>query len=285
MAKKSKKNTPPTPARAKEVPTDFGTIGDLLGRPAKPVARAATVVAPPPKPTPTEPRAPVIRELTEQDLMREAFDAAKRDDVYRGKYEGIGFDPGNVIILRAEPERGSTTAVAAPARLADRAEVTPEDLMFFDAMAEVSQVAAPNPYADRLAAHDWTGAKWADRIELTSLSAAELHEPSLTHEQRQLLRRSRSETMAVLNIRHLKRDEAMREVEAFVRACVRRELRFVRVVTGKGRQSVGGEPVLKPAVIRWCSEQGARWVRGWAPETDRSGNFGSVVVELRDGVV
>lgn len=285
MAKKSKKHTSPTPPRPKELPTDFGTLGDMLGKPAKPAAKAAAVVVAPPKPAPVAPRAPVIRELTEQDLMREAFEAAKRDDVYAGKYEGIGFDPGNVIILRAEPEKSSTATVASPSRLSDRAEVTPEDLMFFDAMTEVRQVVAPNPYADRLAAHDWTGAKWADRVELTSLSAAELHEPSLTHEQRQLLRRSRSETMAVLNIRHLKRDEAMREVEAFVRTCTRRELRFVRVVTGKGRQSVGGEPVLKPAVIRWCSEVGARWVRAWAPETDRSGNFGSVVVELREGVV
>lgn len=284
MAKKSKKSAP-TPPRPKSPPTQFGTLGDLLGRPATPRPTPMPEEPKRPTPVPVAPATrPVVREVTEDDLMREAFEAAKADHVYGGKYDGIGFDPGNVIIVRAE---APAAEAASPTRSLPegRAEVTPEDLMFFDAMSGVQAVAKPNRLSDRLQSHDWTGARWADRVELTNLSAAELHEPTLSHEQRQLLRRSRNETMAVLNIRHLRRDQALREVESFVRTCARRSLRYVRIITGKGRQSPGGTPVLKPAVIAWCQDAGVRWVRSFSPETDRSGDYGSVVLELREAAL
>jgi DNA-nicking Smr family endonuclease len=115
---------------------------------------------------------------------------------------------------------------------------------------------------------------------LSRLSAEELMEPTLTDEQRDTLKRSRSQRLPTLNIRHLRRTEALTQVEVFVRTARVDGHRFVRVIHGKGRQSAG-EPVLKRAVIEWSDGPGGLVVRRWAPETDRSGGFGCIVLELR----
>jgi DNA-nicking Smr family endonuclease len=51
------------------------------------------------------------------------------------------------------------------------------------------------------------------------------------------------------------------------------------VIPGKGIDSKA-EPVLKRAVIEWCRapEHG---VLGWAPELDRHGEWGAMILELR----
>jgi hypothetical protein len=135
-------------------------------------------------------------------------------------------------------------------------------------------------YAD-VRGRDWVGARWATEAELTSMTAEQLHQPDLTSDQRELLKRSRKvrDGLPTLNIRMERLSAALAEVEVFVRAQVRDGARFVRVITGKGRNSAG-DPVLKPGVIAWCEGEGAAWIRRWAPETDRSGNFGCVVLEI-----
>jgi DNA-nicking Smr family endonuclease len=50
------------------------------------------------------------------------------------------------------------------------------------------------------------------------------------------------------------------------------------VIPGKGIDSKV-EPVLKRAVIEWCREHDV--VLGWAPELDRHGEWGSMILELR----
>lgn len=211
--------------------------------------------------------------VSPEELMRRAFEAAEGSSLYDGKYHGAGFDAGDVEV--EEPERQSKEPVVVPAELD---EPTGDDLLFFETIgAGTKRIESKRVTA--LDATEWVGASWHDEVELRSLTPEELHEPTLGGGQRQLLRKSRRASMRVLNIRHLRKHEAMREVEAFVRAERVQRSEFVRIITGKGKQSVGN-PVLKPAVIDWCENEAIGLVKGWAPETDRSGNYGSVVLHL-----
>ena len=106
-----------------------------------------------------------------------------------------------------------------------------------------------------------------------------LDRPELDADQRALLVRASRRELASLNLRHLGRAEALAHFELFVRACRNRRLRHCRVIPGKG---VGSrvEPVLKRAVLEACREP-ASGVLGWAPELDRHGEWGAVILELR----
>ena len=103
----------------------------------------------------------------------------------------------------------------------------------------------------------------------------------MTGLQRNMLRQSRKTgEMPVLMLRGSTRSEAEGELVAFVRGCCAKRIAFARIITGKGRQSEG-EPVLKRMVIEWSEGHGGKHVRSWAPETDQTGQFGSVVLELK----
>lgn len=277
MARKKGKKRRGNQPQAKPKEEGFGTLaGQLQGvrkelkatrrAEAKESRRAALARAS--EPPPEKPK----RKLTEEELMAEAFGAL--DETFSGaaKYVGEGYDVSDVELVRAEPE-------AAPGRAADDADdVTADDLVFLEAMAAEVQ-----RYENKKAAlrdKDWSGVSWHSAAQIESFTAEELERLELDGAQRDLLRRSRKVRMHVVNVRRFRRSEAIGEVEAFIRDCVRRGDRFARVIHGKGRQSEG-DPVLKPAVIRWCEGAGATWVRAWAPEIDQSGRFGSLVVELR----
>lgn len=252
------------------LPDTFNSLAAQLGdrvkaaaaRPAQPAARPAPPPAPP---------TPAKQKLTPEELMRRAFEAADRGAVYDGKYDGRGFAARDVELIDPTPAPVLLEPMAA--------EIDPGALMFADAVGlGITRMTQRDRYAD-LRNHDFAPLSWANETELTTLTAEQLHQPDLSAAQRELLKRSRRVAIDVLNVRHQHLGPAMAEVEAFVRDAANRAQGFVRVITGKGRSSPTG-PVLKPAVIEWACGPGAQWVRRWAPETDRSGNFGSVVLEL-----
>lgn len=265
------------PAKASGKGPEFGTLASQLGDAARKLAeqrkveeRAAREAerarrdAPPP-----------TRKVTEAELMAEAFRAAGETSAAAAKFLGEGYDAGNVELVRPEAteEEGATgrgDGTSAP-------ELTHDDLVFLEAMsAEVERLDTGRA---ALRAREWSGLAWRTDVELASLTAEQLVHLDLTPAHRDLLRRARKAETEALNVRHYNREDALRQVEAFVIGCSARGLRFVRVIHGKGRQSVDG-PVLKPAVIAWCEGPGTRWVRAWAPEVDRTGQYGSLVLEL-----
>ena len=275
--KKKRRNSTTQPKRRGPSSADgFGTLADKLKAANVELPDVAGVPAAREAPAAEEARAPVrkpSRKVSEADLMREAFEAAGQGGLI-DKFGEAGYEVGDVEVVDKRRPAEPAQPAAAPDGLTD------EDLLFFEAVGGDVQMMQRDKLAD-LKGRDWVGARWATEHELTTLTPEELKEPRLTGEQRDRLRRSRKgPTMSVLNIRRLKRREAMAEVEAFVAGARADGDRFVRVVTGKGKQSAG-DPVLKPAVINWCHGPGSSWVAGWAPETDRSGQFGSLVLELR----
>ncbi len=106
--------------------------------------------------------------------------------------------------------------------------------------------------------------------------------PPLDASQRRLLGRLREESGAppTLHIRGDRRDEALDRLSDFVDHHRAQETPFVRIVHGRGLRSQN-EPVLKPAVLRWLEGPGLASVAGYVPERTQSGDYGSLVVELR----
>jgi DNA-nicking Smr family endonuclease len=265
----------------KEPLNTLGTLGDAMSSARSAPPGRAKPPAPSKPATPPPPSRPAVvtpepRKVSEYELMAEAFAASAEADP-AAKFLGTGYDPGDVHVVGTD-----TTEPEEPATFADiDGAMTGDDLLFAELMA--SNV-APLEDRDKYAAirdHQWVGIRWHDDVQLESMTAEELREPTLTGEQRDLLRRARrAGSLAVVNIRHYRRKEALGEVDAFVRACIQKDHRFVRVVHGKGKQSAG-EAVLKPAVVNWCQGVGSTFVRAWAPETDVSGQFGSLVMELK----
>ncbi|MCA9638501.1 MAG: Smr/MutS family protein, partial [Myxococcales bacterium] len=103
----------------------------------------------------------------------------------------------------------------------------------------------------------------------------------LSDPQRHLLAAARRQPrIPALRLRGLRRDAAIDALADFL--ALRRAVgdRIVRVITGKGIGSPG-EPVLKAAVVAWCAGEGADVVREWAPERERDGCYGALILALR----
>jgi DNA-nicking Smr family endonuclease len=108
--------------------------------------------------------------------------------------------------------------------------------------------------------------------------------PPLDETQKQLKTRheqwAKKDGTPELNIRGETVSEALPKLEQFVRDAWEDQRQFVRVVHGKGKQSEGN-PVLKPAVLKWLENDGGKYVRGYIPKRDVKGNYGSLIIEIR----
>jgi DNA-nicking Smr family endonuclease len=198
-----------------------------------------------------------LRRLDEAQLMALIF--THLDPENPRVCEGIDFDR-LVILDRPEPPEPPLTAPEKP-----EPEAAPE----------------PEPDPDPgLDTDDWIGRSWTDDIR--PIPAAVLDRPQLSAEQRDLLTRARKRVSASVNLRHLGRGEALAHLDLHVQLCRERRVRFCRVIPGKGIDSKV-EPVLKRAVIEWCREPERDAVLGWAPELDRHGEWGAMILELRAG--
>jgi DNA-nicking Smr family endonuclease len=69
------------------------------------------------------------------------------------------------------------------------------------------------------------------------------------------LRRGHWVLQGQLDLHGLRVDEAREALSAYLADCVRREIRCVRIVHGKGLGSVNKEPVLKGKVLRWLTQR------------------------------
>ena len=293
--KKQKKGGTYDGTRESEVritPAALSTLGEVFGGAfsADPKARkkAAKAVEAPVRITPRE--EPVLspaptttrqgpRVLSYEEAMAEAVSQIDKGQVFDGKYLGIsGFDTQGIVIY--DPSEADSKG----AEIIPFEELGPvmsaEEILFSEAMAGSVKRLTVDHRLRSLRQHDWVGAQWHDEYQLDHMSNNALFEPSLTGDQRVLLKRSRRVRVRELSVRLQTLSDAMSAVQWFIRTCVRDGDTFARIITGKGRQSSEG-PVLKPAVIKWCDGDGKPWIRGWAPETDVAGQFGSIVVELR----
>jgi len=84
-----------------------------------------------------------------------------------------------------------------------------------------------------------------------------------------------------LDLHGLTRDEAIENLERFVKGAYNRGQKGVLVITGKGNNSPG-EPVLKAAVAAWLRDRGKTMITEFAPAPREMGGGGALVVFLKE---
>lgn len=98
--------------------------------------------------------------------------------------------------------------------------------------------------------------------------ADEAKEEAKLHD-REYLRNLKPE--AVVDLHGLTRDEAWEKLELFVGDCVRRGLRKIQIIHGKGNHSNGSDPVLGP-MVRTFIEKDSRLGTSGHPDRNNGGN-------------
>lgn len=210
----------------------------------------------PAPPAPPPPAPPPPRPVTEQDLMAAAFAALATG-------EAIDFAAVRVVarLPRAPRPAPMDAPKAMPVTTCPEEHVT-------DAREGAPE---PSPVVAALRERSWSGAGWRDEPGAIEARAR----------GRELIARARRGALPTLRLRGLRRDAALEQLATFVARERAAGVRYLRIVTGKGLGSPG-EPVLKDALAEWCaSAEGERHVDAWAPELDRLGEYGAVIVRLR----
>ncbi|WP_374625106.1 Smr/MutS family protein [Pandoraea sp.] len=103
--------------------------------------------------------------------------------------------------------------------------------------------------------------------------------PGISHDTLLKLQRGEWVVQAQIDLHGLRRDEAREALSAFLHDAVKRGLRCVRVIHGKGLGSVNREPVLKDKVRGWLAQKAE--VLAWAQAQGHDGGGGALLVLLQ----
>jgi DNA-nicking Smr family endonuclease len=123
-------------------------------------------------------------------------------------------------------------------------------------------------------AAEWTAQDWLDTGDEPNFLRAGL--------SRQVLRKLRSGTWVIqsqLDLHGLDRHQAREALAGFLASCVKRGLRCVRVIHGKGLGSKNREPVLKTKVKHWLTQR--EEVLAYCQARPVDGGSGALVVLLK----
>ncbi len=244
-------------------------------------------------------------ELSDEELFARALDDLDPTDLYRGKFEGKG--PSFPERTQPGSPQSRATRDQAARRAADESVEQPDD---DQARAEVAKARearifekAVGPVDQRIPRDKYRRPSMPDPAEDAARRAAYRSEspdglitPALPKSgdglnnvgpldaaQKDLLerykKRARRHDAPEINVRGDTVDDALRQLELFVHLQWKERVRFVRIIHGRGLRS-DGDPVLKPAVLRWLEGPGFRYVRGYVPEVNAGGDYGSLLVEL-----
>lgn len=93
------------------------------------------------------------------------------------------------------------------------------------------------------------------------------------------LRRGEWVIQKQIDLHGLRVDEAREALLSFLASCIKREIRCVRIIHGKGLGSVNREPVLKGKVLRWLMQRDEVLAFCQAAPTD--GGSGALLALLR----
>ncbi|SAK58925.1 Smr/MutS family protein [Caballeronia ptereochthonis] len=105
------------------------------------------------------------------------------------------------------------------------------------------------------------------------------HRPGISQEVVRKLRRGAWIVQAQLDLHGMRREEAREALAEFIRESVKRGLRCLRVIHGKGLGSIGREPVLKGKVRAWLVQKSE--VIAFCQARPHDGGAGAVLVLLQ----
>ncbi|NIF79773.1 Smr/MutS family protein [Paraburkholderia sp. Cy-641] len=107
--------------------------------------------------------------------------------------------------------------------------------------------------------------------------------PGVSRDVVRKLRRGDWIVQAQIDLHGMRREEAREALAEFIRESVRRGLRCLRVIHGKGLGSIGKEPVLKGKVRAWLVQKSE--VIAFCQARPHDGGAGAVVVLLQPGAL
>jgi DNA-nicking Smr family endonuclease len=107
------------------------------------------------------------------------------------------------------------------------------------------------------------------------------YRPGVSQEVVKKLRRGAWIVQAQLDLHGMRREEAREALAEFIREAVKRGLRCLRVIHGKGLGSIGREPVLKGKVRAWLVQK--QEVIAFCQARPNDGGAGAVLVLLQPG--
>ncbi|MCR4822498.1 MAG: Smr/MutS family protein [Treponema sp.] len=117
---------------------------------------------------------------------------------------------------------------------------------------------------------------WLRRYGVTDKDkAADEYEERSKMESREYLRTMRPE--ARIDLHGLTRDEAWSRLTSFVNDCIRRDLKKILIIHGKGNHSHGSDPVLGP-MVRTFIEQNKNLGTSGHPDRSMGGNGATWVI-------
>ena len=224
-----------------------------------------------------------------EEKMREALDGLSAAEMQKQKYSGQTSDDEPANKLNSDELEQKKEKLDDEAR--QELEFRQQKRQFEQAMHDVDRKESKKPlkdpsppdpaeYLDGSVEQTWEFVtprlpKSGDGLEWV---------PPLDETQKQLKMRhkqwAKRDGTPELNIRGETVSEAVSKLEEFVRSAWEDQRQFVRIVHGKGKRSEG-DPVLKPAVLRWIENHGGKYIRGYIPKRDVKGNYGSLIIELR----
>jgi DNA-nicking Smr family endonuclease len=103
--------------------------------------------------------------------------------------------------------------------------------------------------------------------------------PGIGEDVTRRLRKGEWVIQAQLDLHGMRRDQARESLGDFLRQCMRKEIRCVRIIHGKGLGSVNKEPVLKNKVKNWLIQKDE--VLAFSQATPVDGGAGALIVLLR----
>jgi len=148
-----------------------------------------------------------------------------------------------------------------------RAKLDDEDGEFTEAMAELDASGAWKALAEKVLSEK----------ELAEKEA----EPTPAAVSRSERRRRAEAEIERLDLHGHTFEEALDRLEPFLVSATARDRRRVLVITGRGRRSAGGVPVLRRKVAVWLRSEAKPWVRELEIAPRRLGGEGALLVHLR----
>ena len=214
-------------------------------------------------------------EMSDEDLFKAAISDLDARKIHSGKYGGLGPVAKHVKAPVSAPEAEAdpySTGQALFAAEFMKGEIVPMEKRY--------HVPEPGAGIDvsklyKLKADEAVSQETREEAVQRVISGA-----ALSRDQRELVAAAKRSSRPIeeINLRQMPRQQALSDLEAAVDAVRRKDLSYLRVITGKGLQSVG-EPVLKVLLVEWCLVMSLPF----APEVLPDGGFGSFIVRVPRG--
>ena len=123
----------------------------------------------------------------------------------------------------------------------------------------------------------------AETVERPGGAPAAGRAPDVSARELRALRSGERRPEAQLDLHGMTREEALDAAERFLQRSRAGGVRAVLIIHGRGVNSDGGDPVLRPALLAWLGGPAATraGVMAFAPAPQRAGGTGATVVLLR----